>query len=758
MWTFAIRMATRLACGLGLLAAVVGIPTGQLHYLGWPLPDHLPSVGQARAALTSRDWFTDTTLLAGLSLLLWVLWLLFTVSVVVELTASLRGVSAHRYRLLTPTQHLAAALVAGLTATIAATIPAPVPALTPGTHPPPIHTTTFATTAMTPAVTAAETTTTPTRIHTTDGARQPTTVRPVGSVTLLIDGHPHQHTVAAGESLWHIAKDFLGDAERWQEIWQLNKGKYWPQVSGRTTLHDPDLIYPGWVLTLPDGATTPPAPHGAPRSDPPPEHTSPPAPTEATPPTTPTPQPAPDPTPVTTAPATPTPTATPSPSTATTSAPPSTTTVPTTTPAAAGESPAVGAPEWIQITGGFIGAGLGAALLAAATMVWRRRRHHYTPTPITTPQLDDPDLTSPLGALTHIRHTLRRHRPDLLDPTPQPGPTVRDYAAAEVKPTLPPVGPTGTELAGLNLVALPAGVGLIGPGALAAARGVLAAALASGDPNDPDAQGQVIVPAATLASLLGVDAVEVGHMQRLRVTPTATDALTLLEEEIIRRSRVLADHDAADVPTLRVTQVLAEPLPQLLLLADVPEQAWWNRLATAIRLGKAVEITATLIGEWERGTTLTLTNDGGISGDGAGRVAVLDTTATTSLLAMLREAHGDTTATPTTPNPPAPTTPASQNPPPPATDSSEATRSAPPETTASPDEPTAPPEEPTTAPRAHTTTNNPPPGPGSGVAPVRVLGTPTVLDGEGTPMRGLRAKSLELLAYERAWEPSGLRG
>src|SRR6266545_2030933 len=221
MWTFAARALTRLTSAVGLLALVAGIPAGQLRYIGWPLPDHVPSTDQLRTALTSRDWLTDATLVDGLSVLLWLLWVLFIVSVVVELTASIRGVRAPRYRLLAPTQGVDAVAL-----------------------------------------------------------------KPVGSVTVLIDGRPYEHKVVKGESLWRIADRFLGDPERWPEIWELNKGKYWPHVSGRTTFSDPDLIFPGWVLTLPTDAAAPP---GAQPTDPPPEQTPPPGTTSPPPSASPTP-------------------------------------------------------------------------------------------------------------------------------------------------------------------------------------------------------------------------------------------------------------------------------------------------------------------------------------------------------------------------------------------------------------------------------------------------------------------------------------
>lgn len=52
---------------------------------------------------------------------------------------------------------------------------------------------------------------------------------------------PKTYTVVKGDCLWKIAKKFLGDGSRWPEIYELNKDK----------ISNPNLIYPGQVLTLP---------------------------------------------------------------------------------------------------------------------------------------------------------------------------------------------------------------------------------------------------------------------------------------------------------------------------------------------------------------------------------------------------------------------------------------------------------------------------------------------------------------------------
>ncbi len=59
------------------------------------------------------------------------------------------------------------------------------------------------------------------------------------------------YTVVSGDYLSAIAERYLGDSSRWPEIVELNKDKY-PSLSS-----NPNLIYPGWVLTMPSGSTAP---------------------------------------------------------------------------------------------------------------------------------------------------------------------------------------------------------------------------------------------------------------------------------------------------------------------------------------------------------------------------------------------------------------------------------------------------------------------------------------------------------------------
>ena len=65
-----------------------------------------------------------------------------------------------------------------------------------------------------------------------------TSAAPAATVQLNPD-HPETYTVQEGDTLWDLATRFLSEPWRWREIWQSN-----PQID------NPDLIYPGDVLTL----------------------------------------------------------------------------------------------------------------------------------------------------------------------------------------------------------------------------------------------------------------------------------------------------------------------------------------------------------------------------------------------------------------------------------------------------------------------------------------------------------------------------
>ncbi len=66
-----------------------------------------------------------------------------------------------------------------------------------------------------------------------------------GSVDSTADVVQQTYTVEKGDTLSRIAKQHLGDANAWKQIFEAN----------RDVLNDPDKIQPGQVLKLPSKTT-----------------------------------------------------------------------------------------------------------------------------------------------------------------------------------------------------------------------------------------------------------------------------------------------------------------------------------------------------------------------------------------------------------------------------------------------------------------------------------------------------------------------
>ncbi|MFV2102094.1 BTAD domain-containing putative transcriptional regulator [Micromonospora sp. LOL_024] len=807
------KAARRAAGGAALALLLAGPPYALLRYLDAPLPDQPPTWHTLTTALTSP--MSDEMIGTILTALLWCAWASFAWSVLAEFAAALTGQRLPQPRVLTPGRGLAALLVAAVTGGVLATAAqAATPPLAAPAH---AHPNAFGVAAATATVAHGAPGPVTASTQVMPAAAAPERTLDHGDVTLVANGREYTHTVKRGDTLSKIAEQWLGDANRWPEIFALNRGTHFADVGG--TLRNPNVIYPGWTLDLPADATAPPGQRQRPPAPAPaaaPSHTPTPAPTLDV---APTDDPA-----ATTAPQAPAPSA------------PTTTPTPTsTTPAPGGEATAVNpdptdnsrpsrSGHGVPLpTGSWIDAGLALAIAVAVALVWAHRQRRYRPrNPPAQRQATDPDLAPMPRVVRQIRRGLRgpATTTDALPLSPQPRwdndggqsppgdhavphqPQADDDAhsapAAAAGDDAPGSGePVAPALAHpLSAAWPPAGLGLSGPGAEAAARGFLTAALAAGGGDHPDARNRVVIPATTAATLLGAAAVNLPHTPRLTVTADLDDALEVLEEQTMHRTRLVYQHEVDTVAELRAADPFEEPLPPVMLLADATERHERARVAALLAQGQRLDIHGVLLGAWPDGDTAVVAADGTVTRADSdarhgphpadvGRLTVLDPTETADLLATLAESHtGQLPAPPPVETAPEPATPVADTSPPAPADATDTAGTSTDQTPADPGENAAPqpPTDGAKAPTAqqpvaedspesrapdqraigdaHTVSDNVlPPGPShddttdtdpANVAPrgrveVTVLGPPAIL-GASHP-RALRAKSMELLVY-----------
>ena len=86
--------------------------------------------------------------------------------------------------------------------------------------------------------------------NTTINTKTISSVTGYGSSSSSSSTQTSQYTVVKGDHLCLIARNLLGDANRWPEIVELSKDRY-PSL-----ITNPDLIEVGWVLTLPGGRSS----------------------------------------------------------------------------------------------------------------------------------------------------------------------------------------------------------------------------------------------------------------------------------------------------------------------------------------------------------------------------------------------------------------------------------------------------------------------------------------------------------------------
>lgn len=230
------------AAASAVTAIIIGVPWALTTIVGWPLPHGWPSWARLQSAITNGD-IPDRFWIGGLACVMWALWAAFTVSIIAETIAAIRG----RDRAARWTGQLGHIGTTQLVAAIVLVV--------------------SLATSRQPNATAATRTLvrspTPPAVAMLPNSRPSP---PPGRASPAPTQPGKQWTVERGDNLWRIAERTLGSGERYPEIVELNIGRGQPDGLALT---DPAEIEPGWVLILPDDATLPgpppaPAPTGTP--------------------------------------------------------------------------------------------------------------------------------------------------------------------------------------------------------------------------------------------------------------------------------------------------------------------------------------------------------------------------------------------------------------------------------------------------------------------------------------------------------------
>ncbi|MEO6701511.1 MAG: BTAD domain-containing putative transcriptional regulator [Jatrophihabitantaceae bacterium] len=607
-------LAGLLATGL-LAVLLAGVPYGLWHWIGWPLPNYVPTVTQIKDTLTGP--FTDQILLDTLACLCWLIWAVFLTDVARAAPGALHNARPAHTAAVPRGMNPRPRPLRGLATLLLATIAAGLLSLRP--HPVWATRNAAPVTDARPDIVAAAT-------LPTDRAPVPVTAASVpGGVRTAVVQSQHD---GIHDSLWRIAERYLGDGARWPEIYQLNKGH--PQPDGGT-LSSPSLIQPGWILRLPAQVSAGTAGTNAPGDAPPPTTAHTPRP----------PIPGPD-------------SSAPHPSAAP-SAPTGVSSSPTTPEPPAGnqESDAsthpAGTGQW-HSSGGldlgdgvFVSLGLAGAISAAVVAERRRRRRRYLPG---SGRRDDLLPIAPVVRSLHLAH-LRATGPaapsDDDTDADEPGEGERNNGqgssgpdtddphsqmpirtnAVQIPPTTVAQSAGGrdpaTAIAQAVMLAVTGGLGLAGPGAENVLRGLVLEFL-SRPPNlvavplHVAAEGasgsgscEVVMTAATAARLMG-RTTEAGGPARLHITPDLGAALDQLEAITLHRARLHHDHAEHDWPAPEQSPVL--------LITEVPPDS--GRLQAVLDNGAALGVGGVLLGQWRPGSSLYTTPDGQVTATSPG--------------------------------------------------------------------------------------------------------------------------------------------
>lgn len=219
------RLSGTAAC-LVIIALLAGMPAVLLGVGGNPIPNHLPTFHGLVGLLTTPD--DGTVALTALAYAGWLIWIVLALLLLTEIAAQLRGVQIPdvpglRLPQLAVRQLVAAAAALFLAAPLVLAHPTPSVAAPPG--------------SAAPQDASASS---------RNGHRQ------VSAGQKAAAQRSAEHVVRPGDTLSGLAERYLGDADRWPEIYDATHTVRQPH--GRH-LTDPDLIVDGWTVRIPhDGA------------------------------------------------------------------------------------------------------------------------------------------------------------------------------------------------------------------------------------------------------------------------------------------------------------------------------------------------------------------------------------------------------------------------------------------------------------------------------------------------------------------------
>jgi DNA-binding SARP family transcriptional activator len=236
-------VATGLAALAVLASAVIGLPVVLYEFGGSPLPHHIPSWHGAMAALSSQA--SGGLLLSLVRDCSWLAWLLFTVCVLAEAQAAIRGRRSPHLRL-GGLQGIAAHLVALAALAFAAPSVITLSASAAAVHSQPAG---LQLVPVRPARGQTANEGPVTGVAIPRYLRAPAAESDAALAALVT---VRSVTVQSGDCLWSIAQRYLGAGDRYPAIVSLNYGH---DMGDGQVFTNPSLIEPGWRLVLPgDGS------------------------------------------------------------------------------------------------------------------------------------------------------------------------------------------------------------------------------------------------------------------------------------------------------------------------------------------------------------------------------------------------------------------------------------------------------------------------------------------------------------------------